>query len=288
MQTETLVYQGALRDTHGSNTNIKTWRLSNDTEALAKADDDDVIWESSIEGLLAELERRNPHPSGLTRCIIYGIGVNVYEHPIINTNEDSRDIAAGKILSAVKVAGTVSIFGWNGVPSEVYDECILVGNSPSTFEYNPKRAQAIKARDHRRSLKKPIQGSQFHNVGLQLASALKPYIDEEYFKGDRARIHFLGQITRMLWLHEQMFGRKSYRRVVGWQKFVKEWKDLREPTEAVLTKDAAAWEAEHQDGMAKTVADFIAFMGKEIKSKLPTPYASTEHGKVKQPIGLPQ
>lgn len=292
---DTVTYQGAIRNTTSHNTSVKRWDLTDSAEKLANVDDQDVIWVSSTEELLAELERRYPHDSGLSRCVVYGIGVQVYDYPVVDVSDANNNLSRSdtdvldKILSAARIAGTICIFGWH-LPKGVYDECVLVGSgSPLTIEYNPKRAQKLKDRSLRRDLSLPIQGRQFHGIAIDLTKALRPYVYENCPDCNRSRPELVAYIVRMLWLHEYLFGRGSFRRVKHWQEFVGRWRTLQKPTETLLAKEEAKW---RDDGCANTadrVAAFVKFMAKEVKrKKMPPPYKAGETGKVKKPIGPPK
>jgi len=298
-----LTYKGAYLDRDGDYSSA-CWRLSNNSEKLldiSNSDDSAVLWVTTPEELHQVLEERYGHPSGMTRCVAGDTSCRVYPYPVVTSNDLSNDdlkgeVYATRIIEAARRAGIICLHDtYHGIPKRVKDECVVDAwtGGGHQITYGPAKAQKRKERDQRRYLNTPIRVSlswrndpdTFQGIWYCLNSQLHglPLAD---ITGGQCRLYYLSGIRKTLWLVEKMYGAGSFRRLDCWHIFVKKWRDHQAATESTLLKDIG--DLDNQHPYYDIVVDFIAFMHKEIKRRLPAVEDDATFAKRKATITMPK
>lgn len=299
--TEEMVFKGAIKGKHYHGDEVDDWNLTNDVERLSTAEDENVIWATSIEELTAILEERHKFPDGLSRLLTHYRSVTVFPHAVVTDSgiasggdhEVFQKLYATRIIEAAQKAGTICMprYG-NGPPREVYDHCVILRNDPLTLVYDPKKAQKVKERDTRRLMAKPVSADALYMMWYHLKHHLSPHMYHEGLKGGQSRLDYMNGIRISLWYFEKVFGKGVFRRMKEWQDFVKNWKTLLEPTEKMLHKEIEKYKADENkewgERAAQRVEDFMLFMRREVKKRPPKIEDGKQIGARAQKMELPK
>jgi hypothetical protein len=282
-----VTYSGAYCEPSYYGTTI--WRLRNDdADLLKRADDDDtsVIWVSTPDELYQQLEERYPG-----RCRSRSTSCDVYPYPVVDDDGlDSCDERydqefAARIVAAAKTHGTVSVISpYRSLPRAIYDHVVIAGDDRTAdnlaVTYDPVKAQKLKARRTKKAKQGCVPVALFYDACRQVRYALSGKLDITDIHGNLGRYGYIVKLQELLWLCEKLCGRRSYRRITAWQKFVTDWRRGGKQTVKTLTtlKSGESVPADTVD----YITEFNNFMIKECRCKLPPaiePYELRQYAK---------
>jgi hypothetical protein len=223
--------------------------MSNDDKELLEAEPEKVIFASTSEELVAELNDRHPCDfAGLSYVWDDGYRVLVYPHPFVNGS-------AKKAAAAARVAGVVCVSSYGFTQSD-FDDCVLA-RMKGVLTYNPKKAGALAKRRKLKSDLQHVTVSEICGVLGALEAITDPPFPRPGTYGASSRSCYVAFLVARLVIFNILFGRGAHRKFGPWQEFAGKWRLKREASEKAF--------------LASGLDKFVEFMGRECDRRFRKP-----------------